>query len=296
MKTFRFFAALTMAVFCTGFYSCSEKETESDDILIEEWYGNGDPFPIYGLNPMHYELRDSYYYGNINTFSGLKNNRLWVSAYDRTTKLKIGEWIDNKTFDRKRTIHVGYGEYKEVQIYDIKNFGSCFKNNFFVASLGFSWESIKEYKIIFKTENGEVKEIDNNEPSLVYDWYKESLFVGECCYNSLGDTLYVKSKPGPLPVGIPISYEEIVNVGTYGNYISAVNLNIRSNEYVWNTQYKLPFEVYSDTKKELVQVDKSTNIWEYKLDLLYYDGTKLNYTFFLNIENGEFFDNSNESI
>lgn len=106
----------------------------------------------------------------------------------------------------------------------------------------------------------------------------------------MGDTLYVSQVNNGAVVGTPVTYEESVNVNDYQQQLTASRINYRTAKTVWNTKHKLPFEILSDTKKEYTLLDNSTNMWKYKLDLLYYDGTKKDYTFYLNIDNGEIFD------
>ena len=297
MKTFRLFAASLLIAVCAGFSSCGDEELEV--VQMEEMYTDGDSFSTYGLNIKNYECRGSYHWGNINHFSGLKDNHLWISSYDRTTKEKLWEWTDSRTFDRKRTVHVGYGEYKDIEISSITTYGACAKNNIFVASVGYNGELYSEDNILFKTAIGTLKEIKNDYRAYITDWYKESVFVGNCCYNDMGDTLYVSTYPNGTIGGVPISYEEAISVSiNYGykpQYILASKDNYKSGQTVWNTEYKLPFEVLSDTQKEYTLLDSSTNIWKYKLDLLYYDGTKKDCTFYLNIENGTISETLNTS-
>lgn len=293
MKTFRLFAASLLIAVCAGFSSCGDEELEV--VQMEEMYTDGDSFSTYGLNIKNYECRGSYHWGNINHFSGLKNNHLWISSYDRTTKEKLWEWTDSRTFDRKRTVHVGYGEYKDIEISSITTYGACAKNNIFVASVGYSGESYGEYNILFKTVTGNLKEIRNKYPTYITDWYKESVFVGNCCYNDMGDTLYVSQVDNGAVRGIPISYEETIMVTDYQQQLTAYRINYKTYKSVWDTKHKLPFEVLSDTKKEYTLLDNSTNMWKYKLDLLYYDGTKKDYTFYLNIENGTISETQNAS-
>ena len=284
MKTFRLFAASLLIAVCTGFSSCGDEELEV--VQMEEMYTDGDSFSTYGLNIKNYECRGSYHWGNINHFSGLKDNHLWISSYDRTTKEKLWEWTNSRTFDRKRTVHVGYGEYKDIEISSITTYGACAKNNIFVASVGYNGESYSEDNILFKTAIGTLKEIKNDYRAYITDWYKESVFVGNCCYNDMGDTLYVSQVNNGAVVGVPISYEESINVSDYQQQLTASRINYKTYKSVWDTKHKLPFEIFSDTKKEYTLLDNSTNMWKYKLDLLYYDGTKKDYTFYLNIENG----------
>lgn len=290
MKIFRLLTASLLIAVCAGFSSCGDDEL--DDFQTEVMSTDGDSFSTYGLNFRDYECYGSFHWRNINHFSGLKNNHLWISSYDRTTKEKLWEWTDNRTFDRKRTVHVGYGEYKDIEISRITTYGACAKNNIFVASVGYSGESYGEYNILFKTATGNLKEIRNEYPAYITDWYNESVFVGNCCYNDMGDTLYVSQVANGGIGGIPISYEESVNVSVdfsvndFPTQIIASRINCKTYKDVWNTKHKLPFEILSDTKRECTLLDNSTNIWKYKLNLLYYDGTKKDYTFYLNIENG----------
>ena len=293
MKTFRLLTASLLIAVCAGFSSCGDDELE--ELQMEEMYTDGDSFSTYGLNIKDYECRGSYHWGNINHFSGLKNNHLWISSYDRTTKEKLWEWTDSRTFDRKRTVHVGYGEYNDIEISSITTYGACAKNNIFVASVGYSGESYGEYNILFKTVTGNLKEIRNKYPAYITDWYKESVFVGNCCYNDMGDTLYVSQVDNGAVRGIPISYEEMIMVTDYQQQLTASRINYKTYKSVWDTKHKLPFEILSDTKKEYTLLDNSTNMWKYKLDLLYYDGTKRDYTFYLNIENGTISETQNAS-
>lgn len=293
MKTFRLLTASLLIAVCAGFSSCGDDELE--ELQMEEMYTDGDSFSTYGLNIKDYECRGSYHWGNINHFSGLKNNHLWISSYDRTTKEKLWEWTDSRTFDRKRTVHVGYGEYKDIEISSITTYGACAKNNIFVASVGYRGESYGEYNILFKTVTGNLKEIRNKYPAYITDWYKESVFVGNCCYNDMGDTLYVSQVDNGAVRGIPISYEEMIMVTDYQQQLTASRINYKTYKSVWDTKHKLPFEILSDTKKEYTLLDNSTNMWKYKLDLLYYDGTKRDYTFYLNIENGTISETQNAS-
>lgn len=293
MKIFRLLAASLLVAVCAGFSSCGDDELEEHQ--TEVMFIDGDSFSTYGLNFRDYECYGSFHWGNINHFSGLKNNHLWISSYDRTTKEKLWEWTDNRTFDKKRTVHVGYGEYKDIEISSITTYGACAKNNIFVASVSYNGESYSEDNILFKTAAGTLKEIKNDYRAYITDWYKESVFVGNCCYNDMGDTLYVSQVNNGAVVGVPISYEESINVSNYQQQLTASRINYKTYKSVWDTKHKLPFEIFSDTKKEYTLLDNSTNMWKYKLDLLYYDGTKKDYTFYLNIENGTISETLNAS-
>ena len=114
----------------------------------------------------------------------------------------------------------------------------------------------------------------------IVDWYDESVFIGNCCYSSEGDTLYIAKKEPDLIQGKYIdaeliSYEEGLKFS--GNSIS--KYNYKEAKSIWSTNIVPPFEVPSDAKRNYTVIDNSTNIWKYKVDVTFYDGTKKEYTF-----------------
>ena len=72
MKIFRLLAASLLVAVCAGFSSCGDDELEEHQ--TEVMFIDGDSFSTYGLNFRDYECYGSFHWGNINHFSGLKNN------------------------------------------------------------------------------------------------------------------------------------------------------------------------------------------------------------------------------
>lgn len=123
------------------------------------------------------------------------------------------------------------------------------------------------------------------------DWYSESVFIKDCCYSHEGDTIYVaKESPrfenGKIDTEL-ISYEEGIKLS--GNFIS--KYNYKEAKSVWNTSIIPPFDITSDTKRAYTLLDSTTNIWEYKCEITFYDGTKKDFTFKINIDNGKIINN-----
>lgn len=48
--------------------------------------------------------------------SGLKNNRLWVAAYNTVSKKKLFEMTSSNTIETEYVKHMGYGEYKTLNL------------------------------------------------------------------------------------------------------------------------------------------------------------------------------------
>lgn len=124
-------------------------------------------------------------------------------------------------------------------------------------------------------------------------------FIGNCCYSSEGDTVYVAMKQPEFDShGMPaetelISYEEGIRFLTgYLEDVSAENISISKYNYkdaksVWVTRIVPPFDVTSDAKRVLTLTGNTTNIWNYKCEVTFYDGTKKDFTFKINIDNGK---------
>ncbi|KAB7430322.1 hypothetical protein GBB10_11235, partial [Bifidobacterium longum] len=214
-------------------------------------YFDGDSFQDYGISSKGIECKSSKidHILNRNHFSGLKDNHLWISTYDRTTKEKLFEWTDTRTFNRKRNVHVGYGEYKDVTASSITTYGTCEKDNGFVVaySTSFGGEYTEDI-ILFKHPLG-IKEIKPSTSFGVLDWYKESVLIGNCCYTIQGDTLFVV--PNYIRITsatIPVSYEEGI-YSFYDNQSFNINKNnLKEGKAIWNISVTLPCKILSNAK------------------------------------------------
>lgn len=76
---------------------------------------------------------------------------------------------------------------------------------------------------------------------------------------------------------------------------NSCKINYKDCKQVWERDFTLPFNYEANAKLFYSIVNKSANVWEYKVDVIYYDGTKKDYTFYLNIDNGVISENLNAS-
>lgn len=217
-------------------------------------------------------------------FTGIKNKHLWFNEYDSSKrKLKIS-WEDIEETDTIQKVHTGYGEYKEVQIAQIHlHYYKKTKSGDIVTF------KLNNYPQTIFTSNGKTKRtlLDSNNNSNTYDWYDESVLIGNCCYSYKGDSLFTIENIYYYSGGKvdPISYEEAIKFNYSSPSVTFERFNIKENESIWRSylNIKLP----SDSKINYTIIDKSTNIWKYKVEAVSYGGTKHNYSFAVNIENGE---------
>lgn len=292
MKTLNLLlATLLWVTLCTSLSSCGKDYVDVGELEI--LYPNGDSYKDYGISTKGIECTGSWSgFLNRNHFSGLKDNHLWISTYDRTTKEKLFEWTDTRTFNRTRNVHIGYGEYKDVTVSSITTFGTCKKGDGFILTYMASFgEKYSEANILFKHPLG-IKEIKPTEITTlhnfgIHDWYKESVIIDNCCYNNLGDIIFATPKSmGITSATIPVSYEEGINSYYDKQSFKVQKVNFREDKAIWNVNVSLSFEVPSDAKTTYSISDKSTKIWKYTLNIVYYDGTKKDFTFSINIETG----------
>lgn len=293
MRTIRLLATLLLVALCAGFSSCGDDELDSE------------PMTTLPTEPSILEKMDKAFaeyigdYSNITCryyqegessilFAGLKNQRLWFAEYEKTEAKGIKlEWTDIEKTDTIQQLYKGYGEYETLHVRYVTPlvYKKTSTGNIVTFDIG------GKFQTIF-TSNHKAKrtqlQYDWTKNGTARSWYKESVFIAECCYSHEGDTIYIaKSIPNfdgyGNPVGITlVSYEEGIELS--GQYIN--KRSFKEGKIVWGTYILPPFDVPSDAKRNYTLLDNTTNIWEYKCEVTFYDGTKRNFTFKINIENG----------
>lgn len=297
MTTNKLLAISLMIVLCTGFYSCdgdrltiSMGETDTDTDTDKE-------FANYGITDFKdVEMRscsgveEHYIWGQAN-FAGLRKNHLWIASFDRESKQKLAEWTDTKEFQKTRRVNLGYGEYKDITIYKLTLHQTYSKANSFVAVIeSFGDSNFSEMLHLFKTptKTRELKGLN----SPVEEWYKESVYINKCCYTLDGDTIAVLtpaySTANTLSSNL-VSYTEaiIVYKTDYPNSIYIAKHDYEYGEKKWNVELTELSKEPKDAKIKITILDNSTNIWKYKADVTHYDGTKKDFTFSININDGK---------
>lgn len=291
MRTIKLlFTTLLLVALCTGGSSCdgdSFKQAPLDVPTEESIYNDY-------INPKDYECLGITAQTGTVFISGLKNNHLWLGSFEYGgSKKKLYEWIDAETINKKQKLYIGYGEHKEftitsVQVGELKEVDDVG----FIARLHFFYSAENDIRskiiTIFKSPSKAKKIYSdywvsfNEKYKPIQQWYKQSFFIDNCCYSHAGDTLYtVKAMPDENV--LPISYEE----GLKLEKNSIQRYSYKEAKSVWGTNIAPPFEVSSDAKRTYTLIDRTTNIWKYKVDVTFYDGTKKDFTFTINIENGE---------
>ena len=205
-------------------------------------------------------------------FTGLKNKHLWFAEYETATRGIKFEWTDIEETDTIQKVYKGYGEYETIKL---DNIFPLFHKKTTAGNI--VTLALNGYRQNIFTFNGRTKrnqlQSDPNKNKVAYSWFQESVFIGNCCYSSEGDTVYVAMKQPEFDShGMPaetelISYEEGIRFLTgYLEDVSAENISISKYNYkdaksVWVTRIVPPFDVTSDAKRVLTLTGNTTNIW-----------------------------------
>lgn len=294
MKAFRLLATSLLVVSSVGLISCGEDElkqiSQPIDIVTEN-------LAKYGIDPNNYEFFEAMTTKNGEMIaSGLLSDQyLWMGVFDTLTYQKLYEVKDEEITEKKINKYIGYGEYADLSLGKISASGLAPTENGYIAQFVLYYENkeemfaLKQHCTFFK--GSELKKTtvtleDNLGGDNLLKWYKDAAMLGNwnnwtCCKDN-GDTLYTTTYPlNPLDDFVVISYTDIVLLGLH-----PCRYNLATENTVWSAEIIPPFDVSSDTKCSISVLESTSNIWKCKADLLYYDGTKKDYTFYLNIDNG----------
>jgi len=286
-------------------FSCSKEE-----ILPVDSVGNGLYDPAYEPYITRY-LSDIKYMGVLTSndtiyFTGLKNDHLFLKIvqFDKSKDVSLWKTIteceDTSVTDTIQKIDIGYGENNVYMITMVKynQYQSIITsdNSIFVIDLFPNYGSPINKMILLKTQN-EVKKISlpGRYMSGVTKWYNNSFVANYEVYfssmlltfysekgDSLFSTEYNRGTPNLILNSTPISYEQAIRV--YDKEIQ--KYNYRLNRPIWITSLKSLFNETSGSNHTYTLLDKTTDIWKYKLNIVYLDGTKKEYKFKININDG----------
>lgn len=300
MKTSRLLATLLLVALSTGFSSCKKEFLDIPPKVVgpdNDDNSNNDPLKDYLGDYSSFACLKASWNGDSVTISGLKSKHLWFAHFDESSKKMLYEWEDVEETDTIQQIHKGYGEYEQfiiqrvnVNYYKKTGTGDIVQLNYF------GYSGISGCQTIFtsggKTKRTSIQEIGNVDVR-PRDWYKESIFIQDCCFSHEGDTIYVAKevpyRSGNIQVDF-ISYKE--GIQFYKNSSPSMHrYNYQEAKSEWWIMLD-NLDVPANGKVNYTILDKSTNIWEYKVDVTSYDGTKQVYTFKINIDNGKLINTS----
>lgn len=263
--------------------------------------------------------------GDTIEFTGITaKGYLMINLFQEATKKKVFDWVDNVKIDTICKVYKGYGEYEEVTVKSIglshaHGNPHIESNKNFITLLDFFGGESPFTRILFV--NGGNSKMSNIMPigswsinTSITNWYNnEYCFIHDCCYTLAGDTVYT-IKYGEYDYNIDqygsriatngygsfqyqferVSAEEAVGIGIdtdnfNGSYqLRLARINYKTAQNIWGKeQYvELPFEYEAKAKLSSSIIQKSSEIWTYNIDIVYYDGTEKEASINVDIKNG----------
>ena len=303
MKVIKLLTILLLIALCTVFHSCGgdDLDLQPDSTIT---YPPTDPTEDTLLKKFGID-RTQYTYFNIKISTqgeliatGLKDSHIWIAAYDTTSCKQICEVIDTEVTKEDTTKYLGYGESKILSLSKIEIIGLVQTENGSIGQLGLYYikdNDIETHQITFFRNGNSIKKHvaiinDSYSYKTVYQWYNDAAIMGNydgytmksnaTCCNDKGDTLYI-TKMNIEKSAIAISYEEGINLG-----LTSQRWNYATGKRVWEIAVEAPIDVPNNARTTVSLLGTSANIWKCKADVLYYDGTKKDFTFEINIEDG----------
>lgn len=277
-----------------GFSSCGEDELESaptTSLDTETIYDKTDKlFAEYIEDYSNIKCRSGLKGESAVLVSGLKDNHLWFSEYDAVSKQLKSEWTDIEKTDTILNIYKGYGEYETIKLnYVVPAF---YKKTSTGDIVTLKLNGYNQTVFTFNKQSKRTElQSDYQKNVVANDWYAESVFIGNCCYSNEGEIIYEAKEAPRFENGeidaLLVSYEE--GIECKGKYIS--KYSYKDSKTVWSTYIEPPFEIAPDAKISYTLLDNSTNVWQYKCEVMFYDGSKNEFTFKIDIHNGKIINN-----
>lgn len=329
MKIFKLLTASLLVAVCAGFNACGDDELERVPITNLDPNGNNgssDLEKTYSQYIDDYEnmtcrrFNDS---GDTIEFTGITaKGYLMINLFQKATKTKVFDWVDNVKTDTIYKVYKGYGEYEEVTVKSIglSHDKSYIKSNKeFITLVDFFGGTSPFTRILFvnggNSKMSDIMPVDSwHINTFIPNWYNNQYcFIHDCCYTLAGDTVYT-IKYGEYDYNINqygsriatngygsfqyqferVSAEEAIGAeldidNFHGSYqLRVARINYKTAQNVWSEQryIALPFDYEAKAKLAYTVTDKSSNIWTYKVSITYYNGTKSEVTLKVDINNG----------
>lgn len=227
-------------------------------------------------------------------YVGFQGNKLWWGYYDENDIFK--ETCSLNVFERDRTFHLGYDEYKDVHIDGIGVDSSIHKHKegyiliprYYDKSEGFYCDVLFLNKQDNKIYIGTIP-YSRSGTYWVQDWYEDSILLWESDYplfvfNMKGEKIAEFAKKSSYNSNnlYPVDYDE----GIVFNR-KVLRYNLTDKKEIWATTVDKLKDVPADARITFTLKDQSTPVWLSQCNIVNKDGSKAEFTFTLNIETGE---------
>ncbi|MCD7978435.1 MAG: hypothetical protein LUG51_15315 [Tannerellaceae bacterium] len=218
---------------------------------------------------------------------GIQNSHLWLGEFDKTSRSLVQEWKGKEITDRRREVHVGYGEYENhyirslyghlIPVHDKQFIHTYYYGDKETPSSGY-------YGIMMLDDQIHVLDfpgIENPYVLNILPWYGKSALL---LFHS-GQQALVKSEKeievysGYYPSSYdtyPVSYTEYLTftLRSYGHFETGL-FELGQEEsifYTYSDQYESLFE--DNPLYDVTYLGETNGLFTFRIDLTHYSGEK----------------------
>ena len=221
--------------------------------------------------------------------TGFQDGKVWVAYEDEEKGWQ--EFVSAETFERNRSIHLGYGEYANIYIEKIEPTFFLKTNWGFAFIPTLSREPYYCESVFLGKDDNLLIVLCNVKSHYLIDWYDDTVFVGgTTVISSLGEILaefaeteFTSSSDfedvEPVSITDGIRFEED----------GFVRRNYEKGIDVWRVTIPQLDDIQENAKVTMTLLEKGASIWRYSCQVLNYDGSQNTFELNLNVETGELF-------
>lgn len=218
---------------------------------------------------------------------GFQDGKVWVGFEDDAKKCQ--EVIGMEAFERNRSIHLGYGEYKNIYVESIIARDSIITNFGFAFILGYLYhESDTGYASSgsdgFFIVNGDKLIFCPIGVGRLRNWWDGTILAGGKYVMSQEGEQLAELEKEPSDEDIIISLTEGLRIGYYDNFEL---VNYEEGITVWSTDIPQLEKANWDARVTTTILEKNASIWKINFKVVNRDGSQFSFDISIDIESGE---------
>lgn len=253
----------------------------------DRFFINEEVYDFFG-NILVNDVRSS---SNNNLYVGFQNDKVWVGFEDEEKGWQ--EVVSTESFERNRTIHLEYDEYKDIYVeaIDARNsiatdFGFAFIPVYLYVESDASYASSGSDG--FFIVNGDKLIFCPIEVGGLRNWWDGMILAGNKYVISPEGEQLTEFKEGPSDEDIIISLTEGLRINDYGYVDGNIELvNYEEGTTVWSTDIPQLEKANWDARVTTTILEKNASIWKINFKVVNRDGSQFSFDISIDIESGE---------
>ncbi|MCL1625430.1 hypothetical protein [Bacteroides caecicola] len=216
---------------------------------------------------------------------GFQNDKVWVGFEDKEKGWR--EVVGAESFERNRTVHLGYDKYEDIYV------GTIYVGSSIVTDFGLAF--VPRYDISSYSHNSDGVFIINKDKLIFYSCQMGMNALLRNWWNGtiLADNKYVISQEGeslaelkkePSDEDIIISLTEGLRIGYYDNFEL---VNYEEGTVTWSTDIPQLAEADNGARITITILEKNASIWKINFKVVNRDGSQFSFDISIDIESGE---------